>query len=931
VLTSRPVFVVGRDVERVRLQGLIDGARGGRGTSTVIRGEAGVGKSTLLLLARTLAQDFHVLSAAGSQSESELAFAGLATLLGPLLRAVGELSPVQAKAVSVALGLVPAEPVERLACYTGVLNLIGAGARDRPVLLLVDDFQWFDADSREAVLFVARRLDAEQVMMMLAVRDGEATGTDTADLSEIQLRGLEEGHAYTLLERAAPGLEPRVARKLWSDTAGNPLAMLEIRRLLSGDQLLGRSELDDRLPIGRRLEKVYAGQVAALPSACRRALLIAAASHTGAMNTIITASRDLRLRAGALKPAEEAGLVMISGGELTWRHPLLRSAVYHGATAPDRRVAHRALAHLGGDELLDDHQLWHLAAASETQDESVANGLEQLADRAAQRGAIATGARALVQAGRLTPDHAERARREVKAAEAAVAIGRWEQAMTLLEDARARTDAVLVLAQAERVQARAEILRGEPHSAYARLVAVAERVVESDVALAAAMLAEAVVAHMAAGDHEAYQATAARAYDLARQAGGEVEVIAGLLLGAGLIADLKTEAGLILFDRYRAHTNNPAMWRSAPEIGGMFAFAQLWVERFEAAEHLMRGMTDAARSSGAVRALAYPLALRAQLELRVGHWPAALGFAQESVELSRALLGGAMLAYTLAVLAQAEAMLGRADDAQTHAAESLQLSETLGLGGVSPYALHALALLALSVGQNEAAARHLEQSNADLAGWAKEPNILQSSPVLIEAHIRSGQRVQADAVLAALERNTMSAEQTWCQAVCLRCRGLLAAEDSFDEQFRAALQWHEKAPLPFERARTQLCYGERLRRARRRVDARAQLTSAARTFQILGATIWSDRAMAELAAAGSPRPAQLQRSPWTELTAQETRVARAIVDGATYQEAADALFLSPRTVEAHLRHTYRKLGVRSRTELTRRLSPWLSADLIADD
>lgn len=464
------------------------------------------------------------------------------------------------------------------------------------------------------------------------------------------------------------------------------------------------------------------------------------------------------------------------------------------------------------------------------------------------------------------------------------------------------------------------MLRGSPHAAHDRLVAIAEALRDIDRPLAAAAMTEAVLARTMTGPVPAYRATAERAFAMARDVGGEVEAMAAVALGCGLLLSAETAAGLELFERYGAVVEKPEVWQSAPELPGMYACLHASIERFETAERLFTAMVASARDQGAVRALPYPLSGRALLDLELGRWPAALAGAEEAVELSREMVGGAMLASSLAALAQVEAAMGRPEQTRAHAEESLAICKQLNAWAVEPEPVLALASLALSLGDHETAVGVWKRATVDIREWVLEPGWEHLDDVMIEASLRAGRLAQAERELEDLEQKAARTGRTWARAVAARCRGLLAPASEIDQHFQDALQWHHRTPLPFARARTELCYGERLRRARRRIDAREQLGRASATFRGLGATIWAERAERELAAAGYRRNSPAEQSLWADLTAAETRVAQVILEGATYDEAASALFVSPRTIETHLRQIYRKVGVRSRSELSRRLA-----------
>ena len=355
---------LGREGELAQLADVLEHARGGAGAALVVRGEPGVGKSLLLTTVTASAEDFTLLSATGVQSESDLAFGALSALLRPVLAGIDELPAVQAQSLRAAVGLASRAQVEQLPCHAAVVSLLAASADTRPVLVVADDLQWFDTASRDALLFAARRLASDAVAFVMAIRDGETEEPLVTGLPELPIAGLAEAPALELVARSAGEVSAGVARRLWSQTDGNPLALIEIPRNLSSEQRAGRAALDEPLPVGRRLEDSFAARAAKLPEASRQALLVAATSYTGATDTILAGLAELGLPPTALEAAEEEDLVSIVHGSLTWRHPLVRSAVYHAAGAPARRAAHAALARAGAEARLRDHHAWHLAAAA---------------------------------------------------------------------------------------------------------------------------------------------------------------------------------------------------------------------------------------------------------------------------------------------------------------------------------------------------------------------------------------------------------------------------------------------------------------------------------------------------------------------------------------------------------------------------------------
>ncbi len=628
----------------------------------------------------------------------------------------------------------------------------------------------------------------------------------------------------------------------------------------------------------------------------------------------------LDVPADAFAPAERERLVEVHEGSLRWRHPLVRSAVYQRATLARRREVHRALAEAAGSEGLADQRAWHLAAAAEAPDEQVAAELERMAERARARGGSAVLARTMTAAATLTPAPERRADRLLAAAEATVAMGRSGHAVELLERALEISEDPRKWAVAERLRARVDILAGVPQVAHDRLVVAARPLEQEDPLLASQMLSEAVVAHMASGNFAEYVQTASHALAVSERAPQGADSLPGLLLAMGMLASGAGDRAIAQLDRYAAIAQDPQMWLAMPEIAGMMGLALQWIERYEEAERLLTAVTVQARSGGAIRALAFPLAVQADLHFLLGRWPAALSAAREAVSLAEDVGEGALLANNLLYLARIQAGLGMAAECRANAERGLGLSATYGLGAVAPYGMHALALLALGESSYEEALAHLEAIDESLPDFADEPGLSRWDPDRVEAYIRAKRPAPARRALERYEHAVEFTNRAQGRAALARLHGLIGPDGDLERHFEHSLHLYQRLPLPFERARTHLCYGERLRRARMRRQAREQLTAALSTFQALGAQRWAERTRRELAAAGarqgkSAAPLAPRDERWSLLTPQQARVVREIVAGATYREAADALYLSPRTVEFHLRQVYRALGIRSRSEL----------------
>lgn len=889
--------MVGRKDERARLKALLDAAREGRSGALLLHGPPGIGKTELLRYAVEEAEGFRLLRARGMESESDIPFAGLGELVTPLLSYLDEIPEVQATALRGALALGPATPADRFTVPAALLSLLARAADEQPVLAIVDDTQWLDEPSLEAFLFAGRRLGQEGVAMIGAIRD-DARRLEVPWLERVRIEPLGDEEARALL---GEGVAPGVADRLVATAAGNPLALLEIPGLLSAGQLAGREPLEDPLRPGTNVERAFAAAVSALPDPTRRALLVAAASSSRRLDALLRAGLELE----DFEPAEAARIVLLADGELEFRHPLLRSTVYHSAGLAERRAAHAALA-----EATDSaERAWHLAACAVAPDEQVAAALERAALEARSRGAHATAARDLGRAAQLTPEPEPRARRLLAAAEDAIRCGETERATGMLDEASELTSDPLLAADIERLRGHVEMRRGSPVAAHERLVREADRVRTRDPRRAAAMFLEASVAHMMTGDIEAMIASAERARALSAGAEPAVELLATAVIGEGQIALGESATGAALL-----RACEPYLMEADPlaivEIVGMAGFASIWIEDWDAASRVLSRVLGAARAASAVSALIHPLAVQAQLDLRRGRWAPALAGASESAELAEDTGQLALLPHALAALTLVEAGLGNEADCRAHVARGLALAG----GDADTVSLHAaLGLLELGLGRIPEAIEALETGHRQMLRRGLCSTVVLLRGDLVEAYIRAGRREEAEAVLARLEVDST----VWARAAAARCRALLAPDASMRAGFDAALALHDALPMPFERARTLLALGERLRRAKQRAEAREPLTAALDAFERLGARPWAERARTELRATGGQAGGRRAQVAAEQLTPHELQIAVLVSQGMTNREAAAALFLSPKTIEYHLGQIYRKLDVRGRAQLAR--------------
>jgi len=903
-------MLVGRDEELRRLKHLLDRARSGAGGCLVIRGEPGVGKTELTEEVVRRARGFQVTTARGVESESELAFACLATLTRPSLTRIQELAPPQRRAISSALALSD-EPIgSAYAVYLAFLSLLALAADEHPQLIVVDDLQWVDRPSATAILFAARRLGADRVATVLAMRASGDDDGDALGLPEMTLGGLQADAARLLLTNLYPGIEATVASALIRATAGVPLALVEVPRLLSEDQLHGREALADPIPVGVRVQEAFRRTLTTLPTDCREALVLLAADERSAPATLREALERLGLSIDVLEPAHRAAVITDVLGEIAFRHPLLRSAVYHGAPISVRRRAHLALADALGDSH-PERYAWHLAFAAAAPDERVASTLDNAARIAGRKGAHASAARAFERAAELTPDTGNRARRLLDGAEACRLGGLPDRGISLLERAMALAPASPIRAEIQLTRGRILFHHGSLPDAYAVFTNEARRIERELPDLAAKLLTEACWASTGAADVANGLRSAEQAYTLGRTVGGPAKATSALALAeAYLLIGRGRDARRVLNACKASLESRPSPF--SPAFSPTIAMSYLVAGDYEFAGSLFHAQVAAARELGAPGLISFVIGSRVDYLFRTGEWTAAYADATEALALARDVPSFAILAFVLTALARTEAGLGR-EDALDHATEGERLVARHGHHSLVLCAQAARALLHLGAGRIEEAIAELHQTDRlwDLSG-ARNPSVVQWMPDLVEAFARAGRLDEAWNVLEKLDEQAELSQNTWARAVAARGRGLLAEMD-FEAHLTEALALHATEPTPFEEARTELVFGERLRRAGRRAEARPHLRAALATFHRLGARDWARRAQVELG--GSVEHAERGRPASDHLSPHELQIALQVAGGATNAEAAAALFVTRKTIEFHLRNVYRKLGIRSRTEL----------------
>lgn len=916
-------MLYGRDSERERLRALVRRAGEGRSFAILLEGPAGIGKTALLEDALDASPDgAQLLRAIGHETETEIPYAGLAALLAPVLGLRAQLPAAQRAALGAALALEPSGEGDRFSVPVALLGLLGLAAEEWPLLLAVDDAQWLDAASREAIVFAAQRLDADAIGVLIAVREGSRAPLEAPGLRRLPVRPLAESQARALL---ADGVElaPEVAARLLTAAGGNPLALRELPRALSPAQRAGHAPLERPPATDGEAAAAFAEQLAGLPEEAAEPLAVVAAAGGAPERVVVAALERLGRGPESLSPALAAGLLERRGDRLELRHPLLASAAYHRAPSARRRAAHAALAAVLAD---GPRRAWQLAAAALGTDEAAAAALRGAAGEARGRGAHAEAARAFARAAELTGDAERRAALELEAARDHALAGRGDPALELAERA-AREAADPVLAAAAR-QLRAHLLMrgGKPAAGIELLLALAEEeAAAGEPAAAARLILEASLGHMFAGDMEALLRLSERAREEAEDAAPELALLASLAGGEALLALGRSAAG-----EERIAAAEPLLFAADPladtaELVTMAAMSSLWVERFERAERILGAMVGRAREAGAAGRLVYPLAGRAQLHWRRGRWAAAYADAEEGAKLAAETGQQGVLSLSLALLARSEAGIGHIEEARAHAREGIELAALAAGDATVLHGVAALGFAELSAGRADLAVAPLERAAAieERLGLG-EPALTTYAADLVEALARAGRPDDARARLEALAAGAARTGGAWAHAATERGWLLLGGEEELEDRAEAAFAWHDRVEMPFERARTELVLGERLRRARRRADSRQWLERAQRGFEGLGAEPWAARARTELRATGG-RAATAATAPVEELTPAELQVALLVAEGRTNREAAAALFLSPKTIEHHLGAIYRKLGLRSRAQLAGLLADQLAS------
>jgi DNA-binding CsgD family transcriptional regulator len=903
--------LLGREVECEVIDRLLSAACDTQGRAIVMHGEPGIGKTALLEYATTRARDFQLLRAVGNEAEMALPFAALQQFCSPCLANLETLPEPQRDALQVAFGLNGGAAPDRLLVGLAVLSLLSHLGTERPLLGVIDDTQWLDRESAQAFAFVARRLVNERIALIFGTR---SITDEVRGLPELTIEGLGEGAASTLLRSVLPDrVDERVLERFVAEAHGNPLALIELPRGLTPAELAGGFASPMSVPVAGRIEASYRRRLTTMPSQSRRLLLVAAAEPTGDPSIVWRAAEQLGVDESAAAAVEEADLLDF-GGRVVFSHPLVRSAVYRAATAEERREAHRALAEATDAAIDPDRHAWHRAQATARPDEDVAAELELSAGRATARGGLAAAAAFMERSAELSAAPAARARRALVAAEDKRQAGALDAALALATLAEQGPLDDLQHAELDVLRAQISFSSNRGNDAPLLMTKAAQRLEPHDAARARETYLDAITAALFAGR----LARGSDARDVASAALAALRPVGSsrasdLLLDglARLIVDGPSSGTAVLKQALGAfrgeHVDTEERLRWSWLAGRAAAF--IW--DYDNWDALTARQLDLARDAGALTVLPLTLSTRAGVHMFAGELSIA-GSLIEQVEAVADATDTRTARYAAVMMA---ALRGREDEARELIDANAKDFASRGEGMGVTLTQWATALLYNGIARYD---------DAFIAADAalEEPYELWFSPwamvEFIEAASHSRRAATAAPTLERLAEGTSASGTVWAAAVEDRSRALLSEGAVAESLYRDAIERLTPTTLRFDLARTHLVYGEWLRRARRSVDAREQLRIAHELFTEFGMEGFAERARIELRATGEhARKRTVETS--NDLTPQEAEISRLVAQGKTNVEIAAQLFISPSTVEYHLRKVFRKLDVKSRTQLARRV------------
>jgi DNA-binding CsgD family transcriptional regulator/energy-coupling factor transporter ATP-binding protein EcfA2 len=892
--------MTGRETETAEIMRRVAAGRS-RSEVLILTGEPGAGKSVLLDFAagRARSEGGRVLRAAGSESEAHLGFAGLHQLLRPVHRGLDSLPPRQRSALRTVLGLDDrTEAPDGMLVGLAVLTLLSDLAEPAPLLVVVDDAQWIDRASLDVLSFVARRMDSEPVTLLVGVRAADTLPGFDKGYQRLEIGPLSGEAANRLLDRQPTPPTGRTRVRILQQAAGNPLALVELARATARQS--DRSSGEGPLPVTDRLERIFAEHARSLPEATRRPLLLLAAADA---TDVLTASRGLpETDDRAWAPAERAGLVRLDGPRISFRHPLIRSAIYHAASFEERRQAHLALAELLSEE--PDRRAWHLAAATVRPDDDVSAALEETADRARRRGGYAAAAAALQRAAELSPSRENQARLLSEAATMAVFTGQLGWVEHLAAEVRGCSDDPVLIGRASLATGQLMTLRPNHAAAFALLTHIADEAAAAHPPHVLDALAAAAVVRYYSGEESQQQRIedllpaipdssvggALRAWVLAvSDPNGAGPSLAPAL--PGLIAQAKDDPGILT---------------ALAIVAWLLDRTALAARTFDAAFGRWQARGSLPEGLGCAAGWAY---------LEQGRWAEARSVAAEIAGVASTAGLDHAEACARALDATVLALHGESADAHRMAKRALALVDPLESRSVAVFAHRALGLAAVAEGDYDTAYARFRSAFTDGGDPVHYHVSYRVLAELAAAAVRRGRQQEAVELLERSALRLGAGMSARIAALLDRGRALLAEPEHAEPYFQAALAGETGEQWPFERAQTRLDYGEWLRRQRRIAEARPLLTTALDTFQRLGAQPWIERAKAELRAAGIEAADSVVPSAFAELSPQQQQIVQLAARGLTNREIGERLFLSPRTVGSHLYRVFPKLGITARSQL----------------
>lgn len=900
--------LVGRDPERAYLGTLIEQARHGSSASLVVRGEPGVGKSALLDAVVGDTRGATLLTTQGLEVEAPLAFAALHRLLRPVMRLRDNIPAPQARALSVAFGEDDGPGVEPFLVGVATLSMLTTAAEENLVLCVVDDAHWLDPASADALLFCARRLGADRAVMVFATRDASPGSFDPQGLPEMVLTGLDPEAARALLDEhlgVAPAEE--VTERLIVETRGNPLALLELPSELSAAQLRGSSALPAQLHLTTYLEQAFLDRSRRLPGPVQLLLLLASADDTGGDLAVLRrASADLGLQEQDLEAALASGLLSLHDETVTVRHPLVRSAIYQAATGDDRRRVHQALADALAGVGDTDRETWHRAFAAESPDQDVVSALELVGSRAQRRGGYVAALAAYERAAALSTDAAQRAELTLAAARSAWACGQVAHSRVLLSAAREAATDPLLACDIARLRGHIEVNVGSATNAHRILVEAAHEVHELDPLRALEIAAAAAImrtygadsgSRLPSGDvvASAGSGDSSRTLCLKQILTAMTQAAEGNWSAAVAALDLALDTGEDVDDR-------DVLWN----LGN----AALQLGDDDGQQRFYSYALSRAREAGAATAVVYVLHRLCFGQFLAGNHVAVRSSAEEALALAVSIGQPGMTALPIAWLTLLAATQDRDDYVDLlHRLEDIEAAHPLGIMTDPVHDLGRWAKGIRAAGAADSVGAVHQLSRFRLPALAR-----MAASERIDSAVRAGEPDLARGWVEELEGFAEATGRSWALATVAYGRAMTADPSDADALFRQALSHHALAHRPLDEARTQLSYGEWLRRAQRRVDARQHLRRALETFQDARAEALAARANQELRASGETARKR-DVSTLVKLTPMELKIAQLVSSGLSNKDVAAQCWISPRTVAFHLRNVFAKAGVTSRGEL----------------